>query len=190
MSNPKTKHNNGLLTLVEGSLFLSRWLLLIPYLGLSIGLGIYCWKFALELWEMVIHVQTLTTETTMLGILGLVDIAMVANLVIMVNVGGYSIFIREINPDDVTHKPRFMNHITAGGLKTKMATSLIGVSSIHLLKKFIEAASIDRSHQVAWSGLAMLLVIHGLFIVSAIALAFVDKIGHGPHTDPSQDKHL
>lgn len=166
--------------LLETILFGSRWLLFILYLGLSVGLGIYCYKFLVELWEMIVHASTLTTETTMVSILGLVDIAMVANLVVMTSIGSYSIFIKEINPEDIAHRPRFMNNLTAGGLKTKMATSLIGVSSIHLLKKFIEAASINPGESVDWKHLGMMLAIHGIFIISAIALGIIDHAHNGP----------
>lgn len=187
MSNIKPS-NNPILSVIEFVLFGSRWLLLIPFIGLSVGLAIYCWKFAIELWEMILHVQTLTTEMTMLGILGLVDIAMVANLVIMVNIGGYFIFLRELKVDQIPNRPRFMNHITAGGLKTKMATSLVGVSSIHLLKKFIEAASEDKMHEITWKSISIMLVIHAIFIVSGVALAFIDRIGHSPDFR-TEEKH-
>lgn len=179
--------NKTTISVIENTLFLSRWLLLAVYMGLSIGLAIYCFKFTQELWHMISSVGTITTEEVMLGILGLVDIAMVANLVIMVNIGSYSIFIREINPDKVNNRPRFMNNITAGGLKTKLATSLIGVSSIHLLKTFIEAASHDKAHLVTREMVIIMVGIHLVFVISAFALAKIDAT-HTHNTFPAKDE--
>ncbi len=167
----------------EKILFGSRWLLMILYLGLSLGLGLYVYKFVLELWEMTMHIASLTTETTMIGLLGLVDIVMVANLVVMVTIGSFSIFLKEIVPDEVKHRPRFMNGITASGLKTKLATSLIGISSIHLLKKFIESASTEHTPDIHWTYLWMMIAIHVLFIVSALALSKID-VAHN-HKEPA-----
>lgn len=173
------------LNFAEKALFTSRWLLYVLYLGLSIGLGLYCYKFCIELWHMASEIQSLSTEMTMLALLGLVDIAMVANLVIMIAIGSYSIFIREISPDSIANRPRFMNHITASGLKVKMGSSLIGVSSIHLLKKFIESAENHQGHGADWNTIGILLSIHGIFIVSTIALAYIDR----PHPTPKNDAH-
>jgi len=177
-----------LVPFVENILFASRWFLVLLYIGLTLGLGIYCFKFSEELISMMWNFSTITTETAMLGILGLVDITMVANLIIMVTIGGYSIFIREIDPNAVNNRPRFMSNITAGGLKTKLATSLIGVSSIHLLKKFIESASESGTHHLNWYTLGMLLAIHFIFIVSAIALALIDYIPHS-HVSNKETPH-
>lgn len=132
---------------------------------------------------MTIKIQELSSEMTMLALLGLVDIVMVCNLVIMIAIGSYSIFIREISPDAITNRPRFMNHITASGLKVKMGSSLIGVSSIHLLKKFIETS--DANNVVNWNSVGALLAIHGIFILSTLALAYIDR----PFPSPKEDKH-
>jgi len=173
------------LNFAEKALFTSRWILYVLYSGLSIGLVLYCYKFCVELWHMALEIQSLSTEMTMLSLLGLVDIVMVANLVIMIAVGSYSIFIREISPDSITNRPRFMNHITASGLKVKMGSSLIGVSSIHLLKKFIESAENHHANSSDWNSIGILLAIHGIFIISTIALAYIDR----PHPSPKNDAH-
>jgi len=168
--------NTKTLNLVESTLFASRWILFLLYLGLCIGLALYSYKFVQELLLMAKNIQELTTELTMLSLLGLVDIAMVGNLVIMIAIGGYSIFIREINPEHISNRPRFMNHITASGLKVKMGSSLIGVSSIHLLKKFIETAENHDGHSTTdWSKIGVLLAIHGVFVVSTVALSYIDR---------------
>jgi len=143
-------------------------------LGLSIGLALYTFKFCQELYHMASTIQSATSEMTMLALLGLVDIAMVSNLVVMIAIGGYSIFVREINPKDIENRPRFMNHITASGLKVKMGSSLIGVSSIHLLKRFVETAEHNGSG-TDWNQIGALLAIHGIFVVSTIALAYIDR---------------
>lgn len=164
------------LNLAERCLFVGRWMLFVLYLGLCVGLALYSYKFVIELWHMATNIQSLSTEMTMLALLGLVDIVMVANLVIMIAIGSYFIFIKEISPNSIPDRPRFMNHITASGLKVKMGSSLIGVSSIHLLKKFIETA--DGSHTNSpfdWNRMGALLSIHAIFIVSTIALAYIDK---------------
>lgn len=170
--------NKTIIRAIESFLFSSRWLLIVMYFGLSLGLALYSYKFLEELFHMTIGITHLTTEMTMLALLGLVDIAMVAHLVVMITIAGYSIFIREIDPNHIANRPRFMSHITASGLKVKMGSSLIGVSSIHLLKKFIELAETHDGHATLdWNKVGMLLAIHTIFIVSTIALSYVD----GPH---------
>lgn len=162
-----------LLSTIEHLLFTSRWILIITSFGLNIGLVFYAIKFCQELWHMAATFLHADSETVMLALLGLVDIAMLANLVIMISLGSYSIFIREIDPKTVTNRPRFMNHITASGLKVKMGSSLVGVSSIHLLKKFIETA--DENNETDWLRITILIVIHLIFVVSTFALAYIDR---------------
>lgn len=157
-----------LINLAEKILFASRFLLVILYAGLTLGLAAYSYKFVEELWVMLSSLPHLTTETTMLALLGLVDITMVANLIVMSSIGGFSIFIKQIKTEGMENKPRFMNNITSSGLKVKMGSSLVGVTSIHLLKKFIEGNG-------TWQELSILLSIHGIFIISMLALYWVDK---------------
>lgn len=165
--------NNSFIIRLENILFNSRWLLAIPYLGLCLGLLVYIFNFIEEIYEMIRHIGHMTTETCMLSMLSLVDMAMVGNLIIMVAIGSYSIFIREIETKDMEHRPRFMGHITSANLKTKLASSLVGISSIHLLRKFIEAASVD-SH-ITWYTISICMAIHALFIISLVVLALTDK---------------
>ncbi|MET0788073.1 MAG: TIGR00645 family protein [Cellulomonas sp.] len=161
-----------------GSLiFFSRWLQVPLYLGLIVAQAIYVWQFMLELWhiaeEVFLH-GGLSEEAIMLGVLGLVDVVMIANLLIMVIVGGYETFVSRIKLDGHPDQPEWLSHVNANVLKTKLAMSIIGISSIHLLRSFIEARTI-----IDTSGTDVLLwqtVIHLAFIVSAVALAWIDKM--------------
>jgi uncharacterized protein (TIGR00645 family) len=161
-----------------GSLiFFSRWLQVPLYLGLIVAQAIYVWQFMIELWhiaeEVFLH-GGLSEEAIMLGVLGLVDVVMIANLLIMVIVGGYETFVSRIKLDDHPDQPEWLSHVNANVLKTKLAMSIIGISSIHLLRSFIEARGIIET-----SGTDVLLwqtVIHLAFIVSAVALAWIDKM--------------
>ena len=161
-----------------GSLiFFSRWLQVPLYLGLIVAQAIYVWQFMLELWhiaeEVFLH-GGLSEEAIMLGVLGLVDVVMIANLLIMVIVGGYETFVSRIKLDGHPDQPEWLSHVNANVLKTKLAMSIIGISSIHLLRSFIEARTIIDS-----SGTDVLLwqtVIHLAFILSAVALAWIDKM--------------
>ena len=161
-----------------GSLiFFSRWLQVPLYLGLIVAQAIYVWQFMLELWhiaeEVFLH-GGLSEEAIMLGVLGLVDVVMIANLLIMVIVGGYETFVSRIKLDGHPDQPEWLSHVNANVLKTKLAMAIIGISSIHLLRSFIEARTI-----IDTSGTDVLLwqtVIHLAFIVSAVALAWIDKM--------------
>jgi uncharacterized protein (TIGR00645 family) len=165
----------------------SRNILVVLYGGLALGLGAYSYKFMQELYELIISIHRVTTEIAMLSLLGLVDIVMLANLVVMIYVGGYSIFIKELNPKSISHRPRFMNHITASGLKVKMGSSLIGVSSIHLLKKFVEIAESHEDINIV--KICILIGIHLVFIVSTVALSYIDK-PYKPGKDESESKDV
>lgn len=171
--------STGPIYLIEQFILGGRWMLAILYALMNIGLAIYAGKFAIELYHMVAHMGELNTEMTMLALLGLVDIAMVANLVIMVNCGGYSIFVRELSPEEIPGRPRFMRSVTSSGLKIKMMSSLVGISSIHLLKQFIHASSGEEGVlPPTWNLLFMMIVLHLVFVASTVALALVDKLTH------------
>ena len=118
-----------------------------------------------ELWHLVIDVGHLTENDVMLGVLGLVDVVMIANLLIMVIIGGYETFVSRINLDDHPDQPEWLSHVNAKVLKVKLAMAIIGISSIHLLKTFINAGNTYLDH-VLWQT-----VIHITFVISAVALA-------------------
>lgn len=155
---------------VEQIIFASRWFQAPMYLGLIVAGVIYAWKFLLELVHIVMEVQTLTEEHLMLGVLTLVDITMVANLLVMVIIGGYATFVSRLDIDDHADRPDWLQKVDAGSIKVKMAGSLVGVSGIHLLKSFI---NIDNRpiESTKWQ-----IVIHIVFLLSTLALALTEWV--------------
>ncbi|MDM7832096.1 TIGR00645 family protein [Cellulomonas edaphi] len=172
-----------------GSLiFLSRWLQVPLYLGLIVAQAVYVWQFMKELWHLaegVFSGHGMTEGDIVIAVLGLVDVVMIANLLIMVIVGGYETFVSRIRLDNHPDQPEWLSHVNANVLKTKLAMSIIGISSIHLLRSFIKA---EETVQQPNGGGALLwqTVIHLAFIVSAVALAWIDKIStkHPPKPNP------
>lgn len=157
-------------------MFLSRWLQVPLYMGLIVAQAIYVWLFMLELGHLISEaVAGHVNETdTMLIILGLVDVVMIANLLIMVIVGGYETFVSRINLRGHPDEPEWLSHVNANVLKVKLATAIIGISSIHLLKTFISADQLE-AQTLLWQT-----VIHLAFVVSAVALAVIDRMQTPP----------
>jgi uncharacterized protein (TIGR00645 family) len=110
----------------------------------------------------------------MLGVLGLIDVVMIANLLIMVIIGGYETFVSRLHLDDEEDQPEWLSHVNAGMLKVKLATALISISSIHLLKTFIEIRSPDIALNP--DGVKWQVIIHMVFVLSAVVLAWTDKL--------------
>ena len=156
-----------------GSLiFLSRWLQAPLYIGLIVAQGVYVYHFFIELWHLLTSVPNLDEKTIMLTVLGLIDVVMIANLLIMVIVGGYETFVSRLNLANHPDQPEWLSHVNAGVLKVKLATALIGISSIHLLKTFIELGSKPvADNSVMWQ-----VIVHMTFVVSALLLAWTDRI--------------
>lgn len=153
-------------------IFLSRWLQAPLYLGLIVAQGVYVYHFFIELWHLLSHARGLDEKMIMLTVLGLIDVVMIANLLIMVIVGGYETFVSRLNLDGHPDQPEWLSHVNAGVLKVKLATALIGISSIHLLKTFIELGSKPVSdNAVLWQ-----VVVHMTFVISALLLAWTDRI--------------
>jgi uncharacterized protein (TIGR00645 family) len=175
-------------------IFASRWLQLPLYLGLIIAQAVYAWHFLVELTHLVealfgsqVALQTLVesvgysenfkggklklTETViMLVVLGLIDVVMISNLLIMVIVGGYETFVSRLRLEGHPDQPEWLDHVNASVLKVKLATAIIGISSIHLLKTFINAPNLTQ-HTLMWQTL-----IHIAFLASAIAIAYTDRL--------------
>ena len=173
-------------------IFASRWLQLPLYLGLIVAQGIYVWLFWQELYYLLLaafgnsdalgHVieavsveggerPTKLTETViMLVVLGLIDVVMISNLLIMVIVGGYETFVSRLNLEGHPDQPEWLSHVNASVLKVKLATAIIGISSIHLLKTFINAAAYDEKTIIAQTA------IHITFLLSAMAIAASDRL--------------
>ena len=157
---------------LETFIFASRWVQAPLYLGLIVAQVIYCWLFMVELSHLVHGAVTgsnFTETEVMLVVLGLIDVVMIANLLIMVIVGGYETFVSRLDLEGRPDQPEWLSHVNAGVLKIKLSTAIIGISSIHLLKSFINAANLTE-HTLKWQ-----VVIHVVFLLSALAMAIVDK---------------
>lgn len=202
--------NRSRLRPLPNLIFMSRWLQLPLYLGLILAQGVYVYHFWVELIHLIEAAfgsetalrQILTavavpqaagagaagepaklTETTiMLVVLGLIDVVMISNLLIMVIVGGYETFVSRMNLEGHPDQPEWLSHVNASVLKVKLATAIIGISSIHLLKTFINANAYDVKTLLAQTG------IHITFLLSAMAIAVTDRLlagaagkAHTPH---------
>ena len=154
----------------ETIVFGSRWIQAPLYGGLIVAELLYAYKFLVELWEMVHGLRELSETVFMLGILSLVDITMVANLLTMVVIGGYATFVSKLDLDTHPDRPDWLTHVDPGTIKIKLAASLVGISSIHLLKAFVNVANVPTEH-IKWQ-----IYIHLTFLGSAILLAYTDKI--------------
>lgn len=160
----------------EGFMFWSRWVQAPLYTGLIFGSFLYLVKFFQELYHTWEQTTILGETDMMLRILGLVDISMVMNLVVMVTIGGYSIFTSRIDVDSHEDKPLWLEDLDAGQLKIKLATSLASISGVQLLKTFIDYREAEQ--KAGSEGIIIEIVIHMVFIVSALLLAQTEKITH------------
>jgi uncharacterized protein (TIGR00645 family) len=173
-------------------IFMTRWLQLPLYLGLIVAQAVYVWYFWVELVHLVeaamgseaamskilVNVTPIGAATlqsppetvVMLVVLGLIDVVMISNLLIMVIVGGYETFVSRMRLEGHPDQPEWLSHVNASVLKVKLATAIIGISSIHLLKTFINAQAYDPKVLIAQTA------IHITFLVSALAIAAVDRI--------------
>jgi len=161
---------------------MSRWLQAPLYIGLIVAQGVYVWQFWKELLHLItsMSVDKAITETElMLIVLGLIDVVMISNLLVMVIVGGWETFVSRMGLKDHPDQPEWLSHVNAGVLKVKLATAIIGISSIHLLKTFINAPSIEES-TLMWQTL-----IHLTFVLSAIAIAYTEKLLSQAHQPQS-----
>jgi uncharacterized protein (TIGR00645 family) len=168
------KINNAIESVVEYLVFASRWFQAPIYLGLIIGSGLYVYKFMEELASLAMNVQILTEVQVMLAILGLIDISMVMNLLVIVIIGGYSIFTSRIDFDLQEDRPHWIDNLDADRLKVKLASSLASISGVHLLKTFIDIHS--ETGQKGFEALNFEITIHLVFIVSALILAWIARI--------------
>jgi uncharacterized protein (TIGR00645 family) len=180
-------------------IFASRWLQLPLYLGLIAAQAVYVWHFWIELTHLIeaalgsptalqalvdgigykseAQVTHLNETIIMLVVLALIDVVMISNLLIMVIVGGYETFVSRMYLEGHPDQPEWLNHVNASVLKVKLATAIIGISSIHLLKTFINAANYDEK-VLLWQT-----VIHVTFLLSALAIAYTDRLLHHPSSE-------
>lgn len=151
-------------------IFWSRWFQAPLYLGLIVVLIVYVYQFALGLVQLVQSANTLHGESIMLQALDLIDVVMIANLLIMVTVGGYETFVSKLNLHSHPDKPEWLDEVNAGSMKIKLALSLIGISSIHLLRTFIHPST-HNEFSVKWQ-----VIIHLTLVISALAIAYTNKL--------------
>lgn len=178
----KMTSENPAVEKLEAFIFWSRWLQAPLYLGLIFAQCVYVYLFMVELSHLVLNSfsSTKISETeVMLVVLGLIDVVMIANLLIMVIIGGYETFVSRLDLEKHPDQPEWLSHVNAGVLKIKLSTAIIGISSIHLLKTFINAANMSE-HTIKWQA-----IIHIIFLLSALAMAWVDQI----MTQSLQKKH-
>ena len=174
---PQLKHVS--LRPIPMLIFGSRWLQVPLYMGLIIAQGVYVLLFVKELWHLFAHAFDFSEQQIMLAVLGLIDVVMISNLLVMVIVGGYETFVSRLNLQGHPDEPEWLNHVNASVLKIKLAMAIIGISSIHLLRTFIEAGGL-ASGKTAYTetGVMWQTIIHGVFIMSAIGIALVDKLSN------------
>ncbi len=151
-------------------LFSSRWLQLPLYVGLIVAQIVYVIQFMAELKHLIVEVAQFNATTIMLTVLGLIDVVMISNLLIMVIIGGYETFVSRLELEGHPDEPEWLSHVNANVLKVKLATAIIGISSIHLLKTFINAQNLDEK-TMFWQ-----VAIHITFLLSAVAIAAIDRI--------------
>jgi len=197
---------NPLSTLI----FASRWLQLPLYLGLIVAQGVYVFLFGKELWHLIMEAGHLGEQQIMLIVLGLIDVVMISNLLVMVIVGGYETFVSRLRLEGHPDQPEWLSHVNASVLKVKLALSIIGISSIHLLKTFIAAGALDglplcppelmnaaasaanigaaRCSTLTSTGVLWQTIIHAVFILSAIGIAWTDKLMNSGN-EPAKDAH-
>jgi len=198
MTNPQPPRLTPLARLI----FWSRWLQLPLYLGLIVAQGVYVFLFLKELWHLIHDVSTMGEQQIMLIVLGLIDVVMISNLLVMVIVGGYETFVSRLGLEGHPDQPEWLSHVNASVLKVKLAMAIIGISSIHLLKTFIAAGTLNglpfcppelvataasnvgaaRCNALTTDGVLWQTIIHIVFILSAIGIAWTDKLmTHNSH---------
>jgi uncharacterized protein (TIGR00645 family) len=198
------------LSLLPLLIFSSRWLQLPLYVGLIVAQCVYVYLFGKELWHLIHEAPSLGEQEIMLIVLGLIDVVMISNLLIMVIVGGYETFVSRLGLDGHPDQPEWLSHVNASVLKVKLAMAIIGISSIHLLKTFIAAGTLqglpfcsaDVLATIAASngtgslkcatlttvGVMWQTIIHVVFILSAIGIAWTDRIMHA-HAAKLAEEH-
>jgi uncharacterized protein (TIGR00645 family) len=171
-------------------IFGSRWLQLPLYVGLIVAQVVYVILFLKELWHLSSHATSYTEQQVMLAVLGLIDVVMISNLLVMVIVGGYETFVSRLNLEGHPDEPEWLSHVNASVLKIKLAMAIIGISSIHLLRTFIEAGNLGGGRTTyTETGVMWQTIIHTVFILSAIGIAYVERISSASEQATLTAKH-
>ena len=199
---PSDNGKNSPLRPLPNLIFASRWLQLPLYLGLILAQAVYVFHFWVELVHLLeavfgsqkalqalitsigyksdVQISSLNETIIMLVVLALIDVVMISNLLIMVIVGGYETFVSRLRLEGHPDQPEWLSHVNASVLKVKLATAIIGISSIHLLRTFINAQAFTEK------ALFYQTVIHITFLLSAVAIAAVDRIMPAPPHRPAR----
>ncbi|MCI1051237.1 MULTISPECIES: TIGR00645 family protein [Stenotrophomonas] len=203
-------HSPRPLSPLSSLIFASRWLQLPLYLGLILAQCVYVFLFGKELWHLLSHSVSMGEQQIMLIVLGLIDVVMISNLLVMVIVGGYETFVSRLRLEGHPDQPEWLSHVNASVLKVKLAMAIIGISSIHLLKTFIASGALGgiplctpeqmsvaaanigvaRCSMLTQEGVLWQTIIHCVFILSAIGIAWTDKLmsnGHSKSHDKAHD---
>ncbi|MFO1161450.1 MAG: TIGR00645 family protein [Reyranellaceae bacterium] len=162
---------------IEWIIMASRWLQAPLYIGLVFVLAVVVVKFPFKLWDLVQRALTVDESDLVLAVLSLVDLIMVANLVVMVIISGYENFVSHIDATSTTEKLSWFGKLDAGSLKIKLASSIVAISSIHLLQRFLEANSVSNDK------LYVLMIMHMTFVVSALLLTWIDRLSVAKKVD-------
>ncbi len=190
-------------------IFASRWLQLPLYLGLIVAQCVYVFLFGKELWHLISHSVSMGEQQIMLIVLGLIDVVMISNLLVMVIVGGYETFVSRLRLEGHPDQPEWLSHVNASVLKVKLAMAIIGISSIHLLKTFIASGALGgiplctpeqmsvaaanigvaRCSMLTQDGVLWQTIIHCVFILSAIGIAWTDKLMSNSHSKSHDKAH-
>jgi uncharacterized protein (TIGR00645 family) len=175
---------NSFQNFFEKGIFASRWILAPLYLCLVLTLPIIGLKFLQEFWHLLTHFNELTTQLMVIAVLELVDVVLVANLLLMIIFAGYENFVSKIDvAEHHVDRPSWMGHIDYSGLKQKIIGSIVAISSIELLKIFIDLGSIDHTASAdemsffRWKMFGMI-ILHGVFVVSGLIFAITEKSSH------------
>lgn len=156
--------------LIENYLYTSRWILAPIFLGLSLAMVLLGLKFYQELFHTLPMVFAMREDQLVLSVLALVDLALVASLVVMVMFSGYENFVSRLNIDEAQEKLSWLGKLDSGSLKLKVAASIVAISAIHLLRVFMNAEDISND-KLLWY-----VLIHLTFVVSALMMAWIDRI--------------
>ncbi|MFM1891747.1 MAG: hypothetical protein RLZ44_824 [Pseudomonadota bacterium] len=163
--------------LIEKVLFASRWILAPVYLGLSLALVALGIKFFQEVIHVLTHIWTMAEADMVLTILALIDLVLVASLVVMVMFSGYENFVSRIDIEKDSEKLGWLGKLDAGTLKLKVAASIVAISSIHLLRAFMNAQQIEND-KLLWY-----VIIHLTFVVSAVLMGVLDRLSFAAHRE-------
>jgi uncharacterized protein (TIGR00645 family) len=162
---------------IERGLYSSRWLLAPIYVGMALVLFAFVIKFVEESLHLYLHIFQNTEAQLVLAALALVDLALVASLILMVMISGYENFVSKIDLGESQEKLSWFGKLDAGSLKVKVAASIVAISSIHLLRVFLNIQDLDNQKVV------LLIAIHIAFVVSAVLMGYLDKMTSGGHRD-------